>query len=160
MAATTVYLGVLIIALIIGNALLFLLGRKKRASFPLSQKNSAVPPVQVDSGGEEPSAKGKLVPLEKKIELAHRRIQELEQKLDSVRTANGSGGGAAIKKKIEKLDSFRSIAESELIAIKEILMELQNKNITVKARTYKGGKKKPNNISREDLHRIIYRSSS
>lgn len=100
-----------------------------------------------------------LVPLENKVELAHRRIQELESQLRASKSPGGFSTDELMKRKIERLDSFRSIAESELIGIKEILAEIQNSNITVKSRTYKKPAK-GKEIPVDKMRKMIYRSSS
>lgn len=158
MSVATVFLVVLVVSLIIGNVLLFFfpVGSKRVVSRGRDIHSIARQIAESRNAGEmeEPSAAA-VSPAEKKIELAHARIQELESKLASL-----SGPGAydeSLKRRIEKLDNFRSTAESELIAMKEILAELQNRHITVKARTYA---RKEKDVSTEDMHRMIYRSSN
>ena len=164
MAPTTVFLIVLIISLLIGNALLFFVGRRGgqakasgSQSAVLKDISAAVASQASPMPGQSAGQDRSLIPIETKIELAHRRIQELEAKLRDSGTNGSPSTDDALKRKIEKLDSFRSIAESELIAIKEILVELQDRHITAKSRTYKGKGKKE--VSGEKLHKIIYRSA-
>ena len=164
MTLTTVFLGVLILSLLIGNALLFLIdkrgGRQKAimasiASSPNPGSFSAVTQPQEQDFPQNKS----LIPIETKIDLAHRRIQQLEEQIRASKSNGNNYSDEAMKRKIEKLDGFRSIAESELIAIKEILEELQNKNVTVKSRVHKG-KKKAGDVSEERLHKMVFRSNS
>jgi len=120
MTPVTLFLAVLIVALLIGNGLLFLFtGRRVEAIEEVSA------PVVIN-----PPQGRSIAPLEKKIELAHKRIQVLEE-LGSAKS------NEALKTKVHKLDNFRSTVEAELIAMKEILLELQNKHLTVKARLYR-----------------------
>jgi Flp pilus assembly protein TadB len=88
-----------------------------------------------------------------------KKIEELEKPFSKETTIDKKAfhRSLAFEAKINKLDNFRANTEIELKAIKEILMELQNKGMTVKARTYKK-KKKKDNLTAEKMHKIIYRS--
>ncbi len=164
MALTTVFLGVLILSLLMGNALLFFFGSKKGTAAPKQNLQDGINSPSITQQDDanvhsQFSDARRLIPIETKIELAHRRIQDLEQKSQSSKSNGEALGDEALRRKIEKLDSFRSIAESELIGIKEILVELQNSNMTVKARTYK--KQQPEkDIPGEKMRKMIYRSPS
>ncbi|HLC92312.1 MAG TPA: hypothetical protein VJH23_01240 [archaeon] len=164
MSATTIFLGVLILSLFLGNVLLFFIGRKThmqkiaQAVYGSSAARIAQPSV-VSYDYSATSQNPGLVPLENKVELAHRRIQELESQLRASKSPGGFSTDELMKRKIERLDSFRSIAESELIGIKEILAEIQNSNITVKSRTYKKPAK-GKEIPVDKMRKMIYRSSS
>jgi len=169
MSSLTLFLVTLIIALIMGNVLLFLFNGTARArraavaSIPAAMHASsstvAVQKRHADDDGAASNAK--IMALEKKIELAHRRIQDLEGV--TARTplvGAGEPADEALRQRFEKLERFKSTAQAELVAMKEILAELQNNHITVKARTFKNGRQKEKDISREEMHKIIYRSSS
>ena len=148
-----VFLGVLIFSLAVGNGLLFL--------FPVKKQRHAQVIESPEAGTEEIANKSSnfnpsVVPLNHKIELAHKRIQLLEGALES---STSHGISPSMKRRIEKLDNFRSTVEAEMIGMKEILTELQNNNVTVKARVYKQ-KKQSKKISNEELKRLIYNSSA
>ena len=146
MELITVFLVVLVAALGIGNAFLFLFEDK---SPKRSLSKEAIP--QRERVIERTA---NIAPIEKKIELAHKRIQILESSIDD---SKNHGVSPSMKRRIEKLDNFRSTIEAEMIAIKEILEELQNNNITAKARVYKN-KKNTKKISDSDLKKLIYNS--
>ncbi|MBI4210090.1 MAG: hypothetical protein HY544_01105 [Candidatus Diapherotrites archaeon] len=152
MGVVTVFLYVLIAALVIGNALLFFVRNRLPAAEPLSV-NQAAPVLAVPQDGAVPSLK----PLEFKVELAHRRIQELERSFAALK-ASGGHLDTSVLRKLEKLDSFKSTAEAELVAMKEIITELQNGGGHMKASgSVDSGK---GSISETELRRLIYRSSS
>ena len=161
MALTTVFLLVLVVALVIGNALLFLFDDRKKKDGIVSLVNTT------DGAHDTVSSKtGRYVqgnerasgvsPLEKKVELAHMRIQDLEGKF-----GNGSSAKVdeSMRRKVEKLDNFRSTVESEIIGIKEILREIQGSNITVKARSFRNTSK-GKRLSPKELHNLVYRAAS
>jgi len=145
MALITVFLMVLIFSLVIGNALLFFARPSKEqvvmAQMPLSVMAAA--PVLSQA------------PIEKKIELAHMRIQDIENKTAMMDQKEI----LLMKKRIEKMDNFCSTAEAEIIGIKEILEEMQNNNITIKAREFKNSKEiKSLKVTPEELHKLVFRS--
>ena len=148
-----VFLGVLIFSLVIGNGLLFLFPVKKIKISESSEKIAE--PIISERNSKPNSSSIEITPLNQKIELAHKRIQLLEGALES---SSAHGISPSMKRRIEKLDNFRSTVEAEMIGMKEILAELQNNNITVKARVYKP-KKQEKKISNEELKRLIYNSS-
>ncbi|MCR4336096.1 MAG: hypothetical protein NUV57_06220 [archaeon] len=148
--AVTMFLGVLIVSLIFGNVLLFFVGSAK----PRQVIEEAEPEVLVI----QPQQTVNLMPLEKKVELAHKRIQIIEHQLES---STSQGVSPSFKRKVELLDNFRSTVEAEIIGIKEILAEIQDNNITVKSRSFRGnGKNKPKKLSPKELHAMVYRSKA
>ncbi len=145
------FLVVLIISLIFGNILLFFVGSTKTRTRVVEEDTPEALVIH-------PQQTVNLLPLEKKIELAHKRIQIVEHQLEN---STSKGISPSFKRKVEKLDNFRSTVESELIGIKEILAELQNQNMTVKSRSFKrGGKNKPKKLSPKQLHKMVYRSTA
>lgn len=150
MSEVTVLLVVTIIALAVGNALLFMFPSRKQEGqgeaiiAPHHHLHSL--PAALDH--ETVSS----LPLQKKIELAHVRIQALESRVKSMQGIYED----ALKGKVEKLESFRDTANAEIIALKELVDELQKKNglSTQKHRA----KEKP--ITDDELRKLIYRSST
>ena len=59
-----------------------------------------------------------------------------------------------VNEKLKKLDNFKGNTAVELKALKEILIELQNKYITASSKKVKKAK----NLSGKEMHKIIYRS--
>ena len=152
MSSIIVFLVVLIFSLTIGNGLLFLFPvKRQRISEQVAEREEE---IVAEKSATKQGHTINVAPLNQKIELAHKRIQALEGALEN---SNAHGISSSMKRRIEKLDNFRSTVEAEMIGIKEILVELQNNNITVKARTYKS-KKQAKKISNEELKRLIYNS--
>lgn len=149
MGLITVFLSILIAALLIGNGLLYLIAIPRR-------KTAQDQDVEMDSEIFQVTSSKSLVPLEKKVELAHKRIQKLE---DLIARSKSIRNDLKLERKVEKLDNFRSTIESEIIGIKEILIELQNNHVTVKSRSFKtNGKTKK--LSPKKLHSLVYRSNA
>ncbi|MCR4369386.1 MAG: hypothetical protein NUV67_05780 [archaeon] len=155
MALTTVFLVVLIVALLIGNGLLFFVGKKPEERI-VERRTEEYSPVVISPATAEVRS---IAPVERKLELAHKRIQILEKQIES---SAATGLSPTFKRKVEKLDNFRSTVEAELIGIKEILQELQNSNMTAKSRVYKKPEKAKKDsakkLSGKDMHKLIYKS--
>jgi len=149
MGLITVFLSILIVSLLIGNGLLYFIAIPKR-------KTTQDQDVEMDAEVFQVTSSKSLVPLEKKVELAHKRIQKLE---DLISKSKSVKNNLKLERKVEKLDNFRSTIESEIIGIKEILIELQNNHVTIKARSFKStGKTKK--LSPKKLHSLVYRSNA
>lgn len=149
MGLITVFLSILIVSLLIGNGLLYFIAIPKR-------KTTQDQDVEMDAEVFQVTSSKSMVPLEKKVELAHKRIQKLE---DLIVQSKSVKNNLKLERKVEKLDNFRSTIESEIIGIKEILIELQNNHITIKSRSFKGtGKTKK--LSPKKLHSLVYRSNA
>ncbi|MCH7902515.1 hypothetical protein IIC68_02060 [archaeon] len=150
MGLITVFLSILIVSLLIGNGLLYLIAIPKRKT--IQETDDA----EMGSEVFQVTSSKSLVPLEKKVELAHKRIQKLE---DLISKSKSVKNNLKLERKVEKLDNFRSTIESEIIGIKEILIELQNNHITIKSRSFKS-KGKTKKLSPKQLHSLVYRSSA
>ena len=81
MNSIIVFLGVLIFSLAIGNGLLFLFPVKKQRHAQVIE--SAGAPVIEEIATKSSNFNSSVVPLNQKIELAHKRIQLLEGALES-----------------------------------------------------------------------------
>jgi len=150
--ATTMFLIVLIVSLVIGNILLFFVGGRKQETQVVD--SSEIEPLVISPHAKQVN----LAPIEKKVELAHKRIQILER---LIKDASSKGMSSSFKRRVEKLDNFRSTVEAEIIGIKEILAELQNINVTVKSRSFKSSeKKRVKKLSPKQLHRMVYKSTA
>ena len=150
MGLITVFLSILIVALLIGNGLLYFIAVPRRKT---TQENAD---IETDSEVFQVTSSKSTVPLEKKVELAHKRIQKLE---DLIVKSKSIKNNLKLERKVEKLDNFRSTIEAEIIGIKEILIELQNNHVTIKSRSFKNtnkGKK----LSPKKLHKLVYRSNA
>lgn len=149
MAVETVFLFVLVIALVIGNVLLSLIPSNKRENnnseesslyqtdFFEEEKNSF--PKKVAQSGEEAAQASVLFSnfnaLNQKINLTGKQMDSINQKL-------------------QKLDNFRANTAVELKALKEIIVELQNKYLTASSKKIKNSPK----LTGKQMHKIIYRS--
>ncbi|MBI4044246.1 MAG: hypothetical protein HY392_00890 [Candidatus Diapherotrites archaeon] len=136
MGVETVFLEVLVVALGLGNVLLSLFFEGKPRVFPenswknaLAEESPAVNPAGVQQGVENAAINQKLV-------LITRRLADIDSKLHT-------------------LDNFRANTRVELKGLMEILAELQDKNLTIRAKTFR--KNEPE-LSTRQMHEIIYRS--
>jgi len=149
MAITTTFLIVLIVSLVIGNALLFLFKK------PEAEYEDIEEPIAVPEGIESTGTKN-LLPLEKKIDLAHNRIQSLESKASGASLKDFK----LLKYRVEKIDDFCSTAEAEIIGLKDILEELQNNHVTIKSRSFRNSHKlKEKGLNPKELHNLVFRST-
>ncbi|HLC79748.1 MAG TPA: hypothetical protein VJG83_05000 [archaeon] len=157
MGPVTLFLVVLIVALVIGNVMLFFLKKPLKPNLSKEVRESGISePLQEPERGSV-----NILPLAQKVDLAHRRLQMLENRATVVSTP---AADAYLKKKVEKLDNFRSTAESEIIALKEIVEELQKgskKKAAKKGKATKSASKGPSSkITSKAMHKLIYRSSA
>ncbi len=150
MGLVTVFLLVLVVALLMGNGLLYMVESRRKT---WDEKE----PEHVMTNIQPQTTNVSLAPLEKKIELAHRRIQALEKIVSESRQINDN---LKLQKKVDRLDNFRSTVEAEIIGIKEILAELQNNNITVKARAFTNTERNGERLPPKKLHELVYRAQN
>ncbi|MDO8634181.1 MAG: hypothetical protein Q7K34_02715 [archaeon] len=135
MGVETVFLVVLVVALGIGNVLLSLFFEEKPGVFAQKPKNVTntkdfdSTSISVQPGLENVSANQKFL-------LISRRLADIDAK-------------------VHKLDNFRGNTQVELKGLMEILAELQDKNLTVRAKKFQ--KSEPE-LSTHEMHEIIYRS--
>lgn len=138
----TVFLLVFVIALAIGNGLLFFtgsrraegmgseeLGKLKENIIEFAPKNIPKKSKAVEFNPEAKAANQKIL-------MAHERIQELEKKVARLNSAVAKLSEPAKKdlsnrepsklnEKIERLEEFRNDAKIEIVAIKELLEDLR-----------------------------------
>ena len=161
MSAVTVFLIVLIVSLGIGNALFSFMkrrnspsaGQPSRSAQSMMATAAAASPYNA-AGAPQPEAPLSTAPMGQKIELAHARLQALESRVKSMQGIYGEG----LKAKVERLESFRDTANAEIIAVKEIIEEMQKRapyGQRGKAQEAAAAK----DISTEQMKRLIYRSS-
>lgn len=134
MSVETVFLTVLVIALGIGNILLSLFFEEKPQAF--SQSGKEYHKASIIDSAIQTSSDVENASVNQKFLLVSRRLADIDAK-------------------IHKLDNFRGNTQVELKGIMEILAELQDKNVTVKAKKFE--KKEPQ-LSTQQMHQIIYRS--
>ncbi len=173
MSSVTVFLVVVILALAIGNGLFFLMKRRGRSA--LAEITQAVSRASSDLSGAsgfnytapvpQPSAaeEGRVfsaAPMEKKIELAHARLQALESRVKSMQGIYED----TLKGKVGRLEAFRDTANAELIAIKEILGGMGKEYPATKGYSVTGAGAKGSasarqkDISAQEVRKLIYRS--
>jgi len=146
MALETVFLVVLVTALFIGNALLSLIpgnGSIRKSNLDQTMIISDEPVAQNEvSKQTEISTESQSVlfsnfnALNNKLNILISHIEDQNLKL-------------------RKLDHFRANTSIEMGALKEIIVELQNKYLTASSKKVKNSKKK---LSTNQMHKIIYRS--
>ncbi|MBI2529536.1 MAG: hypothetical protein HYW05_00140 [Candidatus Diapherotrites archaeon] len=159
MEIATVFLFVLVIALALGHALLYLTKlRGPGAESPGS--GSEIAPPAADAQDEKfPAAtsadlSARYKALNEKIKMAHSRLGDLERVLLEVANAKEMKEGKIIESRLQNLDNFKANTAVELKAIKEILGEMRE------GKNKKGKKGEEADLSREDMHKIIYRSAN
>jgi len=144
MAVETVFLTVLVVALVIGNVLLsFVSGNGNNNS----SKNNAPPMPSYAERGELNNID--LSAEQAKSSVLFSNFTALNQKINLVNLQLDR-----VSEKLRKLDHFKANTAIELKAIKEILIELQNKYITTSSKKVKNSKK----LTGKQMHKIIYRS--
>ncbi|MEK7540138.1 MAG: hypothetical protein AAB558_02730 [Patescibacteria group bacterium] len=135
MGVETIFLTVLVVALGIGHALLSLFFEERTDVFAQKPANGGKAQafdsafISAQPGLENVSANQKFL-------LISRRLGDIDAKL-------------------HRLDNFRGNTQVEQKGIMEILGELQDKNVTVKARKFQ---KTGPELSTRQMHEIIYRS--
>ncbi|MFH1224279.1 MAG: hypothetical protein V1676_00565 [Candidatus Diapherotrites archaeon] len=168
MGIITVFLVVLIAALGIGNGLLYITKPNGRGGQD-DENGFSLVMVKEPNAAELAKLGSRYNALHQKVEMAHSRISALESALSGARAGTSSGAGAnanafsgngnGLEEKIRKLDHFRANAAVEMKAIKEILIELQNRGMTVKAKKFVP-RRATEKREEQDMHKIIYRSAS
>jgi hypothetical protein len=143
MLLLTIFLAVLILGLVFGNILLyFTRPANKWENFHEKREE----PILKNSGLE---LVAKEVIADKKAEMAHRRIDEMERALRS--KGNAPKNLPDYDSKLQELEKFRSNTEVEMRAMKEILLEMKAKGA--------GKSKNPGRLSDEELHNLVFRSN-
>ncbi len=154
MEIITVFLIVLVIALAFGNTLLSFIGNGLPKAANSISGNAAIIAGSYFSD-KVPAPKSNIKAVNEKANMAHSRLDALERFLlskDNVIFLENLEG------KMRNFDNFRANTEVELIAIKEILAELQNKGMVVKAKRFSKKGKQKKGLSDKQMHKIIYRS--
>lgn len=155
MEILTIFLFVLVLALALGHALLYL--TKPGAG---SAENEDIASTPADAREEEiPAAtsadlSARYKALNEKIKMAHSRLGDLERVVLEVANAKELKDGKLIENRLQNLDNFKANTSVELKAIKEILGEIQDK------KNKKGKNEKETDLSGEEMHKIIYRSAN
>jgi len=145
MGIITIFLIVIITALGFGNALLSLTGRKeKTGGFVLIQPEGGREIESIISGSQA---------LANKVDMAHSRLNGIENMLSSGKYLFSAG----MEHKVRNFDHFRANTQVEMQAIKEILLELQKNHITAKSKVY-SPRAKTNGEDAQKMHSLIYRS--
>ncbi|MBU0662379.1 MAG: hypothetical protein ABH854_04930 [Candidatus Diapherotrites archaeon] len=162
MGVITMFLVVLIGALGIGNGLLYITKPRGQDS-----GTSNVPGFSVMVANAEAAdiaeIRGEFRAMKHKVDMAHSRIGALESavagRIGTAGSASPAGStSTAFEEKLRKLDHFRANTNVELQAMKEILLELQKNNITVKAKKFEPRSATDKGLERQ-MHNIIYRSA-
>ena len=139
MADETVFLFVLVIELVIGNFLLSFIPAKM-------QKNGLSQSTLYQT---EPGEKNSLQVQESQANVLLSNFNALNQKVTLANNQLDS-----MDEKLKSFDNFKANTAVELKALKEIIVELQNKYLTASSKKIKNGK----GLSGKDMHKIIFRS--
>jgi|SRR3989344_8316932 len=153
MEIVTIFLFVLVIALALGHALLHLTrpgaGNGNAAA---GGSSDAQEEKLAEVNSSDLSARYKA--LNEKIKMAHSRLGDIERVVLEVADAKEIKDNKIIESRLQNLDNFKANTAVELKAIKEILGEMRE------GKNKKGNKGKEADLSREDMHKIIYRSAN
>ena len=150
MSVETVFLEVLVVALLIGNVLLSLIPANGHAKRNVAGSGLALmggPPEMNVPAGVLGNSNG--VAFAESASVILSNIKALNNKINLL-----AGQVESVDSKVKKFDNFRANTGVELQALKEILLELQNRYITAKAKTIVPEK----GMSGTEMHKIIYRS--
>ncbi|MFH1586755.1 MAG: hypothetical protein ABID38_02785 [Candidatus Diapherotrites archaeon] len=141
MSVITTFLLVMVGALTVGHGLLFF-------TKPADEQGDVMLPSQNQMGNatEIKMMESNFRALNEKVRMAHDRINDVEKSLSTLKVPKGLG------KQMEGFSNFRANTEIELKAMKEILLELQNNGINIKARRYPTATQK----EAEEFHKMIY----
>jgi len=154
MEIATIFLFVLVIALALGHALLYL--TKPRAESAENEDEIALPAADAQEekfpAATSADLSARYKALNEKIKMAHSRLGDLERVLLEVANAKEIRDDKIIENRLQNLDNFKANTAVELKAIKEILGEMREKE------NKKGEKEKEADLSGEEMHKIIYRS--
>ena len=150
MGVETVFLLVLVIALVIGNALISFVGGRKMSE--KSENESENPIALHGPNSKSPELlvlSSQIRGLQEKLSVMNKKLASLEGKLE------GGNVDFPTKEKLRKLDHFRASALVEIQGLKEMLFDMQ-KQLGMKSK--KHAKENEADISGKDMHDIIYRT--
>lgn len=145
MVVETVFLVVLVVSLVIGNVLLSFIpsngsngknfSGQKHVSGKLMSASSDLPVLPVQNFAHLDVLSSNFSALNTKMNLVVKQMEQLNSKL-------------------RRFDNFRANTEIEVKALKEIIVELQNRYITVPSKKVENGE----NPSASEMKKLIYRS--
>ncbi len=152
-----VFLGVLVLALLIGNALLFFIPKKNSQKISLNTQGSAVayaiPETQgLSSGTINPAVKTLVT--EERISLLNKRIARLEEIVSMQGKGIGTDAEMEFAQKIIDLQESRRQAHLEIEALKQRLAGLR-KELSLEPDDTK--KRTGEDIPKEQLHALAFR---
>jgi|SRR3989344_5827456 len=151
MGVETVFLIVLIIALIIGNALIsFLSGEKMQEKAKKETDDFPIVHEPAPKSAELMMISSHLRGLQEKLSVMNKKLASLEEKIE-----NG-GIDPQTKERIRKFDHFRASAQADIQGLKEIVLEMKER---ASSKPKKGHKDDEKDISDNEMHGIIYRSN-
>ncbi len=141
MSLVTTFLFLMIGALTVGHGLLFF-------TKPADEQGNVMhaSPSQMAGPTEIKVMESNFRALNEKIKMAHERINDVEKSLSSLKVPKG------LAKQLHGFSNFKANTDIELKAMKEILMELQNNGINIKAKRYPTSTKK----EAKEFHKMIY----
>ncbi|MDD5148714.1 MAG: hypothetical protein PHH08_04590 [Candidatus ainarchaeum sp.] len=148
----TVFLAVLVLALLIGNALLFFIPKRQKPILKENLERAANIPETQDLSGINPAVKALVA--EERISLLNRRIARLEE-LGSKPSLNiATQAESELAKKILDLQEFKRQARLEIEALKQRIGSLREE---LKLEPDNMKKRVEIEIPEEKLHALVYR---
>jgi len=136
------FLVVLVVSLLFGNGLLYFTSKKENSGLvSLKEEIEGDKSISFSAGLSDTdveeiySNQASLRSANEKIKLAHERISDLENTLQSMNSVIHPGS-SDVEEKIKKLEDFKRLTKIELKAIKDLLKQLKEfRKISVKKRT-------------------------
>lgn len=152
----TVFLGVLVLAMVLGNALLFFVP-KKPSSGPLASSPAESPETTTMLVSAQPSefagnnAKVESLVVDERIGLLNKRVSYLEGEILKLKNNGAVNNDSVVARKLFALEEFKRNAHIEVEALKERLSALR-KELNLPE------KEKKNNfeISDKKLHSLAF----
>jgi hypothetical protein len=153
----TVFLGIFVLALLIGNGLLFFIPKKtSEKTVPSAQYCKNISPTQETQGPGGTNSAVKALVVEERINLLNKRLARLEE-IGSMPSRNITTiTENEFAQKILDLQEFKHNSRIEIEALKQRLAELR-KELNLEPDNAK--KRAETSISREKLHALAFRSN-
>ena len=165
------FLIVLIFSLVLGNGLLFFTGSSGNSGSSAEPEVLSLKEEIQGNSFEEASnnvpgnvfvdqvyeVQASLRNLDEKVKLAHERITEMEETLNSINSVLVSQPktGVNFDEKLDRLESFRRNTKIEIEAIKKLLVQLKEFRNQKKGKNAKALKKKEEELNNR-IHNLVF----
>ena len=148
----TIFLIVLIVALVLGNLFLMLLK-------PKSKEQNSLPATQTNLGAFQPAPKSSFKPGNHKPNAVDKRVDRIENLLLKINGSEFLGkklDSTVLGKKLNDLTRFKTNTKVEIEALKEQMAQVKNE-IGIKEKT---NPCQDYDISDEKLHELVFKSAN